>query len=154
MISRRTLPTSTILRFLWNSFYSPNWLSPSHHFILLFLGGVAYSLSLLKFVGLESLIAVISQTESKKSTNSSTIQAILGELFPRNGVENIGPFNIPHTATAMTLLNWAAGKYPRSTADVSVPSPKRLTAGAAPWHLTRVGQSKVERSKHQDWVSK
>lgn len=55
---------------LWNNFYYPNWLSPSHCFVLLFLGGVTYSQCLLKFVGLESFSIIISKTESKKLNKS------------------------------------------------------------------------------------
>lgn len=66
---------------LWNSFYSPNWLSPSHCFILLLLGGVAYSQCLLKFVGLASFNTVLSQTQSKKNLQLSKSWRVISQKW-------------------------------------------------------------------------
>lgn len=71
---------------LWNSFYSPNGLSPSHCFIPLLLGGVAYSQCLLKFVGLETFSVVFSQTESKQSTTKEVLEIYFPEMVLKTSV--------------------------------------------------------------------
>lgn len=119
---------------LWNSFYSPNWLSPSRCFILLLLGGVAYSQCLLKLVGLASFNTVLSQTQSKKSTAKQVLESCFPEMVLK-------------TVLSTSLLQTQQWPYSaglpennlQSTADVSVPRPKRLSGGTAPWHHTREG---------------
>lgn len=82
---QNSFSTSAILCFYFlNSFYSLNWLSLSHCFILLLLCGVVCSHCLLKLLDLNQSALSFPGLSPNIFNKSSP-----GQFFPRNGAENI-----------------------------------------------------------------